>query len=306
MGYPLWVNGEQVNEDNAGNVLNDAGKTVSYDADTNTLTLDGATLAMEVDDPGDGDGVIAANGDLNILLKGDNTITIPSEKVQRDGIYVLSGELTLTGENGAKLTINGGTETSCGIYGRDDDVSLSVENCKLTVDVAGDAIDVYDGVTIENSALDLTTQGMRAIFTAGDVAIVDSSVKAVVEAGQSEAAIVAAAIAIDNSTVLAQSNLIALYAWTSTEPPENVTTLTGVTAQGSREYEGTNPEPYNKETLYKWFHATPTSHQHTPATEWSYNEQKHWRECTAANCPEWARLASRRTASPHRSWRTST
>lgn len=38
----LWVNGKQVTSDNAGDVLGDG--TVSYDAQTNTLTLNGAEI----------------------------------------------------------------------------------------------------------------------------------------------------------------------------------------------------------------------------------------------------------------------
>ena len=40
--YDLWVNGTQVTSDNAANVLSDG--TVSYDAGTKTLTLNGANL----------------------------------------------------------------------------------------------------------------------------------------------------------------------------------------------------------------------------------------------------------------------
>ena len=42
--YDLWVNGVHVTSDNAADVLNDG--TVSYDAATNTLTLDGAELSV--------------------------------------------------------------------------------------------------------------------------------------------------------------------------------------------------------------------------------------------------------------------
>lgn len=42
--YDLWVNGVQVTSDNADGVLNDG--TVSCDAATNTLTLDGAELSV--------------------------------------------------------------------------------------------------------------------------------------------------------------------------------------------------------------------------------------------------------------------
>ena len=46
--YNLWVNNIQVTDANATDVLGDAdeGATVYYDAESNTLTLNGATLEL--------------------------------------------------------------------------------------------------------------------------------------------------------------------------------------------------------------------------------------------------------------------
>lgn len=71
----IWVAGTQVTSTNAGNIFagdetND-GK-VSYDFDTHTLTLDGASLYTNENDPSP---MIISQGALNVLLKGGSYIS---------------------------------------------------------------------------------------------------------------------------------------------------------------------------------------------------------------------------------------
>ena len=102
----LWVNGVQVTDENASNVL--GNNTVSYNKDTRTLTLNNANLTTHlVDDAYIKDGVIDAGGDLNIVLIGENSITTPDGREYAEGIDIKNGNLTITGQGeGAKLTID--------------------------------------------------------------------------------------------------------------------------------------------------------------------------------------------------------
>ncbi|MBO7130360.1 MAG: Ig-like domain-containing protein [Prevotella sp.] len=69
--YDITVARIDVTSANASNVLNDNNSSVSYNASTNTLTLNGANIAVE----GEGVGISYwGTDDLTICLKGNNTI----------------------------------------------------------------------------------------------------------------------------------------------------------------------------------------------------------------------------------------
>lgn len=71
--YDVWVGGAQITNLNADDVLGDAdeGATVTYDAETNTLTLDNANIAVD-----DSRFAIYAEQDLTISLVGTNSVTL--------------------------------------------------------------------------------------------------------------------------------------------------------------------------------------------------------------------------------------
>ena len=73
--YGIYVGGIQVNEDNAADVLGDG--TVSYDAASNTLTLNG----VNIDECHTTDiftaGIYTEIADLTVKLVGENRITVP-------------------------------------------------------------------------------------------------------------------------------------------------------------------------------------------------------------------------------------
>lgn len=91
----LVVGNDTVVEDGLVVSEADANGTWSYDADTNTLTLNGADIAVSDKNYG-----IEARGDLNLVPKGTNTVHCDNYY----GIYT-SGTLTITG-NGS-LTADG-------------------------------------------------------------------------------------------------------------------------------------------------------------------------------------------------------
>ena len=102
----IWVAGTQVTSTNAGNIFagdetND-GK-VSYDFDTHTLTLDGASLYTNENDPSP---MIISQGALNVLLKGGSYISF-----NRNSTYVFKN----TGSSGALTISASDSEASLGV-----------------------------------------------------------------------------------------------------------------------------------------------------------------------------------------------
>lgn len=74
--YPLWINGVQVTSGKAANVLDDdlseegSVASVSFDATTNTLTLNGASISAS-----DYEAIVSGLENLTIFLVGENYIT---------------------------------------------------------------------------------------------------------------------------------------------------------------------------------------------------------------------------------------
>ena len=103
----IWVAGTQVTSTNAGNIFagdetND-GK-VSYDFDTHTLTLDGAWLYTNENDPSP---MIISQGALNVLLKGGSYISFNGNY----STYVFKN----TGSSGALTISASDSEASLGV-----------------------------------------------------------------------------------------------------------------------------------------------------------------------------------------------
>ena len=98
---------------------------------TSTLTLEGF----------DGE-YIEANGDLNIVVKGSNTITLPANPAENEayGIKGTSGKLNITGEGiSPSLTVTQTAFTSDNPYvsGIDGRNGLVVNDCKITINFDG-------------------------------------------------------------------------------------------------------------------------------------------------------------------------
>jgi hypothetical protein len=131
--YDIWVGGVQVASDNKADVLGAAdgeGATVTYNSDTNTLTLNGAAItswrALETFSY----GIYAPDG-LNLVLVGENSIDLlAATGYTANGIFTRNadkrsliiseednGSLTIItngyfGINSDHLTINSGTITT--------------------------------------------------------------------------------------------------------------------------------------------------------------------------------------------------
>ena len=141
--YNLWVNNIQVTDANATDVLGNAdeGATVYYNAESNTLTLNGATLDTAYGSSGVDPGVIYYTGQEELTVEAEGSNTITSEAAT--GIWSSSGgNICLTGAGsltvgtggsaiaGAGVTIESGTYNltstdSNSIYAYQTDVTIS-------------------------------------------------------------------------------------------------------------------------------------------------------------------------------------
>ena len=162
--YSLWVAGTRVTSENASNI--DGSSKVSYNANTNTLTLDNYSNSAVQHENGNRN-VITSEGDLNIVLKGENNLTnIGDESVL--GIYCSSsGNLNISGEGSLNIetkydciqtdgnvTIDSGTITITGIgYGKgisSASGNVIINGGELTIINKSDCIYTNNGGTTIN------------------------------------------------------------------------------------------------------------------------------------------------------------
>ena len=136
----LWVNGENVLAAENHTVQCGDG-TAKYDATTNTLTLDNATIT----EAHYNNGNIEFTGDLTIVLIGENTITGDSNFY---GIGTSYGSLTIRGEDpSAKLTIKG-----C-FFGIHLEGNLNISNSTLDITGTSGGIRSYSDISISGSTV---------------------------------------------------------------------------------------------------------------------------------------------------------
>ena len=113
------------------NTIVDSDGGWRWEKATSTLTLEGF----------DGE-YIEANGDLNIVVKGSNTITLPANPAENEayGIKGTSGKLNITGAGESpSLTVTQTAFTSDNPYvsGIDGRNGLVVSDCKITINFDG-------------------------------------------------------------------------------------------------------------------------------------------------------------------------
>ena len=153
----LKVNGIEVTSANKDDILGDAdglGATVSYDPDTNTLTLNNATLTVSEDFA----AIHALIPNLTIVLKGENQIN--GSGSTENGIYS-NGNLTITGDGILK------TEgTGFGLYGNTTititggaDVNILVDFSSANAPQPYSAVRALRGLTVDGADLTAWNKG---------------------------------------------------------------------------------------------------------------------------------------------------
>ncbi len=177
--------------------------TATYDPDTNTLTLDNAEINYQQNSDNNSAGAILFDGDLNINLVGENTITSFTCGIRG----TKAGTLTITGDS---LTID------CTYYG----IGIPITDANITID--GADIDVtakgtgnFTGVgiqaggvlSIKNGAyIDATDVSHHPIIGNAGIEIEDSTVYAQQYTDYYAAIRSDSEISISNSTVEAKAD----------------------------------------------------------------------------------------------------
>lgn len=204
--------------------------TATYDPDTNTLTLDHAEINYQQNGNDNSAGAILFDGDLNINLVGENTIT--------------SVTCGIRGKNAGTLTITGDSLTlDCIYYG----IGIPATGANITIDgadidVTVKGINNFTGVgiqaggvlSIKNGAyIDATDVSHHSIIGNAGIEIADSTLYAQQYTDYYAAIRSDGEISISNSTVEAKANSESSSAiWTGNDlssppTPGNITISDG-------------------------------------------------------------------------------
>ena len=147
----------------------------SWDADTATLTLNGF----------DGE-YIEADGDIKIVLVGENTVTLPADAISEvAGIKISSGGVTIVGNDDEERDslFVGQTalaSTLYAAYGIKANGGITIKDCDVSIAIAGDTPSIDEGsafrygtwhnggnVYVEgNASLDINIAGTENTCTA--------------------------------------------------------------------------------------------------------------------------------------------
>ncbi len=122
--YDIWVGGVQVTDINKGDVLGAAdgeGATVIYDNNTNTLTLNGATITnvynTTIDIRDAQCGIYSEISNLKLVVAGTNSISSVSTVSNRSYAIYTTGKLDISESGNGSLTAESDNKTlGYGIY----------------------------------------------------------------------------------------------------------------------------------------------------------------------------------------------
>ncbi len=152
--YGLKVNGVQVTELNCGNLSDIEGVqgSIAYDKESQTLTLDNATIAAT----GNNDGVCNDGIEgLTIQIKGTCSITAGKDAIGH------KQPTTISGNNADKLALT--SEYSCGIYM--NGAALTIRNCNVEANgkygIAGQNGISGEELTIQNATVKAKGNGIQ-------------------------------------------------------------------------------------------------------------------------------------------------
>jgi len=175
--YDIWVGGVQVTSDNKADVLGAAdgeGATVTYDSDTNTLTLNNAAITTSHMVSAANYGIYAPFG-LNLKLVGANSIALPhSGSYSVYGIASDERDLQISAEEHGSLAVTAGN--NFGIYSN----NLTINSGAITT--VSSVIFVRESVSISGGTVTSTggTQGIvgKTITVSGGTVTASGSGKA--------------------------------------------------------------------------------------------------------------------------------
>ncbi|SFQ34270.1 hypothetical protein SAMN02910358_01646, partial [Lachnospiraceae bacterium XBB1006] len=217
--YPLWVGGVQVTSANKDDVLGDTdeGATVSYDVDTNKLTLNGVDIAAGYTEPGynSTSGIYySGNDSLSIVLSEDSDNKVGVTGNVQIGIES-SRNITISGAG--KLTVKGSGNYSVGIKA----YALTMKDAEINVEGAFNGIQTQKygyGVNIISGKVNAIGQTGTGIHSG----MMDENYKtSAVTIGEN-----ATVVAIGgNKAINYLKNAIAGIGWTDPEDNTSKTTI---------------------------------------------------------------------------------
>ena len=163
---------------NASNITGDGiTGTVSYDAATNTLTLNGATLSGSHEE-GPYNAFIYAENDLNIVLEGSNKVECEDE-TEYPRVIDVGGDLYISGSGSLACgdSENVAAFAGSGIYCSGD---LNVANATLNFYVKNYGIRCWGDVELNNTEINIKSKssntncisGNNITITGGNAALV--------------------------------------------------------------------------------------------------------------------------------------
>ena len=153
-GYDLWVNGTQVTHTNCNDlsVISGVSGTVKYDKNTNTLTLDNATITATGNSTSY--AISSDMPNLKIAVTGNNTLSYTY-----GGGIRSNGSLVLSGTDGSSLSVSG---TTALVMTSEKENNLIVNDLNLTLDGTS-----YYGVRSSHNSTVMEIQGNSEVKTKG-------------------------------------------------------------------------------------------------------------------------------------------
>ena len=153
-GYDLWVNGTQVTHTNCNDlsVISGVSGTVKYDKNTNTLTLDNATITATGNSTSY--AISSDMPNLKIAVTGNNTLPYTY-----GGGIRSNGSLVLSGTDGSSLSVSG---TTALVMTSEKENNLIVNDLNLTLDGTS-----YYGVLSSHNSTVMEIQGNSEVKTKG-------------------------------------------------------------------------------------------------------------------------------------------
>ena len=182
--YELWIGGVQVTGGNAQNVFRDG--TVSYDAETNILTLNNYHYTGEgttnITGATIGHACLGYKGTetLTIQLIGNNSLTYDGDTTFSSGIYIENSELVINGPGSLTVDVAGTMPDGANYYRSFAICVASGKNMTVnggTITTTGGSINKTnvrnntDGSSIGLSVSNLIVNGGSVTARGGDVAL---------------------------------------------------------------------------------------------------------------------------------------
>ena len=144
--YGIWVGTTKVTSDNANGVTGDGiTGTVTYDASSNTLTLNNASITSlclpsqngnSFGENGASGGIFRNSGNLNIVLIGENKVDISGVTGQTQSFGINSmGMLQISGTETSSLTVTSASNTTYS-FGINGSLGVAISGCTVTA-IAG-------------------------------------------------------------------------------------------------------------------------------------------------------------------------